>query len=126
VSGKSSRDKGKRGEREFAGLVNNYLGYQAFERNIGQTRSGGYDLITHLPVAIEVKRQERINLTGWIKQAMQQAEDECLVPCVAWRRNTEGWRVAVIMTVSEFSEYVSEWADEVEGKPLYEKGDAGD
>jgi hypothetical protein len=43
VSGKSSRDKGKRGEREFAGLVNNYLGYQAFERNIGQTRAAGAD-----------------------------------------------------------------------------------
>jgi hypothetical protein len=43
MGGKSSRDKGARGEREFAELLSNELG-QVVKRKLGQARDGGDDI----------------------------------------------------------------------------------
>ena len=41
----NSRVKGKVGEREVKNLLNEALGYEAFKRNVMQSREGGCDRV---------------------------------------------------------------------------------
>jgi hypothetical protein len=106
----NSRRKGKAGENEFAGLVRDHLGVRLC-RNLDQTRDGGRDLLVAAdeegPVAdalqllaIEVKRRQRATqhlLERWWAQALQQAEADDLVPCLAYREDRQPWRVVLPM-----------------------------
>lgn len=86
---KMSRDKGKRGEREVAGL----LRCHGFDSRRGVQYQGGPDSpdVVGLPgFHIEVKRTERLS----IYPAMDQAADECKageVPVVFHRTNGSYW-----------------------------------
>lgn len=99
MSGRKSRDKGARGEREFAAKLRE-LGFDA-ER--GAQRSGSPDspdVKSSLKWAhFEVKRRESLSLYP----AMQQAVEECgdKVPVVAHRRNRKEW--LVIMHLEDFA-----------------------
>jgi Holliday junction resolvase-like predicted endonuclease len=106
VSGLRSRRKGKVGEREVANLLNEALGYEAFKRNIMQSRQGGCDLDTELPVAIEVKRQQKLQVGAAVKQARQQGRDINKTPVLMYRANHEDWFVLVDMSVAELVEYI--------------------
>ena len=96
--GKASRDKGKRGERELAHVLNEY-GYKARR---GVQYSGGPDSpdVVGLPgIHIEVKRTEKLNLEA----AMQQARDDSDVfelPAVFHRKNNKPW--IVIMDLDDW------------------------
>lgn len=70
--GKMQRNKGASGEREVLALLSERLGIK-LERNLSQTRSGGADCIQLGRIRLEVKRQERLNISGWWKQAEEQA-----------------------------------------------------
>ena len=88
----NSRNKGKRGELEWAKEII-AAGYEARR---GQQFSGNPDspdVVTNLPYHFEVKRVERLNIT----QAMKQAEGECgdKPPIVAHRKNGEQWMVTM-------------------------------
>lgn len=87
--GKPSRDKGGRGEREVAAIFQAH-GFDC-ERvpNSGALRIKG-DLYGTLPVHVEVKRQERIQLPAWLRQAAEEAP-EGFPPLVAFRQNGEQW-----------------------------------
>lgn len=98
----NGKDKGKRGEREFFNLMNELFGYPAFQRNLQQTRGGGEDGDTDLPVAVEVKRQERLAFPAAIKQTKEQAAKSGKIPVLAHRRNKEDWSVHVILTPQQF------------------------
>lgn len=104
MSGRSSRTKGAAAEREFFHLLNDLHGSEVFRRNISQTRAGGCDNDGHLPVAVEVKRQETLALPAWIRQAREQAGPGQL-PVLAWRQSRTPWQVAVLMTPEQFVEY---------------------
>jgi Holliday junction resolvase len=86
----NSRQKGARGEREFAENLRS-LGFDARR---GQQFSGSPDspdVITNIPgVHFEVKRVERGSLYAWLAQAQKDA-GAGQIPVVAHRRNNGGW-----------------------------------
>jgi hypothetical protein len=102
----NSRTKGKVGEREVKNLLNAALGYEAFKRNVMQSREGGCDLESDLPVAIEVKRQQNVQLNQFVAQAREQGRAINKTPVLFYRRNGEPWSVLVDMTTDEFVEYL--------------------
>lgn len=86
---KMSREKGKRGEREFAELLREH----GFEARRGQQFAGGPDspdIITDCPCHFEVKRTENFS-PSYIDQAERDA-DPRLQPVVVWKRNNAPWR----------------------------------
>jgi hypothetical protein len=89
VSGRRSRSKGERGEREVARIL-------VRRRNAQQADGlGGGDIIECLPgYRIEVKRQETLKVNEWVRQAEAEARDG-EVPVVIFRRNHQPWRAIV-------------------------------
>jgi Holliday junction resolvase len=86
----NSRQKGARGEREFA----ENLRALGFDARRGQQFSGSPDspdVVTNIPgVHFEVKRVERGSLYAWLAQAQKDA-GAGQIPVVAHRRNNGGW-----------------------------------
>jgi len=101
----NSRDKGARGEREFAGLCRE-LGYSQVRR--GQQFSGleGEDCVGLPGIHIEVKRVQALN----IQKAMDQSKRDAKVkqfPIVAHRKNDCEWLIT--MPAFEWFEIYREW-----------------
>jgi Holliday junction resolvase len=92
MAGRASRTKGAAAEREIAKLLRNELGF-CIERNLDQTRSGGYDLLGIPGWALEIKRHERPSLATWWLQAIAQAEAAQLKPALAWRQSRKPWAI---------------------------------
>ena len=89
--GKKSRDKGKRGERELAGILRDY----GFDARRGVQYCGGADSpdVMGLPgVHIEVKRTESLRLYDALAQSKADAAEEEM-PVVIHRRNDCEWVV---------------------------------
>ena len=108
--GKSSRDKGKRGEREWA-LVCREHGYQARRTAQNCGSSGDAADVTGLPgIHIEVKRVERLNLEDAMAQAVRDSAGTGRLPIVAHRRSHCGWLVT--MRAEDWFELYGGWADE--------------
>ena len=125
VSGKGARRKGIRGEIEFFAVLNKFLPERLrIERELSQTRDGGADGKS-AGVVIEVKRQERLNLPQWVKQAREAAENSRplenrgplenryalenstgVTPVVAYRQNGEPWRCLVEMSPLQLAVYM--------------------
>lgn len=91
--GKTSREKGKRGEREFAALCRKH-GFNEARR--GQQFNGieGKDVVGLPGFHVEVKRVERLNLSAAMDQAQEDAA-EGEIPIVAHRKNREPWRITI-------------------------------
>jgi hypothetical protein len=99
--GKMQRNKGANGEREVLALLGERLGMK-LERNLSQTRNGGADCVELGRIRLEVKRQERLNITAWWKQAEEQSlllvtnvtnnnKGERLIPALAYRQSRKPW-----------------------------------
>lgn len=91
--GKMSRQKGKRGEREFAAFLQTF----GIEARRGVQYHGGPespDVVSSLPIHWEVKRVERLDLHGSMRQAIDEAAPGKM-PVVAHRRNNGEW-IAVL------------------------------
>ena len=117
--GKTSRDKGKRGERELAARLR-YFGYDAKR---GVQYKGGEDSpdVIGLPgIHIECKRTERLDIYG----ALAQSKGDCGkdMPVVMHRKNNCEW--VVIQPLDDWmalfgaweierSEFEKEYTDEV-------------
>jgi Holliday junction resolvase len=94
--GKPSRDKGKRGEREFAGE----LRHKGYDAHRGQQYHGGADSpdVVGLPgIHIEVKRTEKLRLWDAVAQAVRDAAKKMLMPIVAHRKNGKPWVVILLL-----------------------------
>lgn len=94
--GGMSRAKGKRGERECAAALNLALGAGTDARR-GVQFQGGHDspdVRLALPLHIEVKRVEALNLYAAMDQAKADAP-EGVPPIVCHRRNGRAW-VAIV------------------------------
>jgi hypothetical protein len=87
----NSRTKGRTAETELAKILFDHLGIK-LERNLNQTRAGGYDLEGLEEWAIEVKRQETLQLNAWWNQATNQAEQAERIPVLAYRQSRKPWR----------------------------------
>ena len=91
----NSRQKGKRGEREWAAWLREHMGCEHARR--GQQYNGaegedvldGFDVLHH-----EVKRVERLNIYEAMRQSIRDAKPG-RVPIVAHRRNGDQWLVTI-------------------------------
>lgn len=101
--GKMSREKGKAGEREFAGLCRAH-GYDA-RRGRQFNGLGGEDVVGLPGVHVEVKRVERLDLYGAMAQSRHDAHGK--VPIVAHRRNRSEWLVT--LPAGDWFEMYREW-----------------
>jgi len=102
----NSKNKGGRGEREFAALCR-AEGYDNAHR--GQQFTGGIDSpdVKGLPgVHVEVKRVERLELHKAMQQSIRDCEEQA-IPIVAHRRNRDQWMIT--MLASDWFSLFREW-----------------
>lgn len=106
--GKASRDKGKRGEREWAAFCRGQ-GYDDCRRTAQYCgQSGDAADITGLPgIHNEVKRVERLDLYGAMAQAVRDSTGSGKLPIVAHRRNNCGWLVT--MRAEDWFDLYRDW-----------------
>ena len=102
--GASQRLKGANGEREFIRTLG-ALGIES-ERNLDQSRSGGFDvtsdILAEADVACEVKRTESLSFGSWFRKARTPG----ITTAVAHRANRNPWRVYVEMDLRQFRDYL--------------------
>ena len=101
-----ARQKGQDGEREVIKLLKECCGESAeMKRNLAQTREGGYDIVGFDWLAIEVKRQETLDVEAWWKQTLRQAGAE-KIPVLIYRQNRKGWNVMMWGKIGEMESRV--------------------
>ena len=92
--GRMSREKGKRGEREWAAVCREH-GYNCRRTSQYCGQTGDSSDVVGLPgIHQEVKRTERLDLYGAMAQAKHDAKQGTL-PMVALRRNDHRWLVVM-------------------------------
>ena len=99
MTGKASRDKGKRGELEIVHLLRDNLGI-AVNRNYKQTAQAQHGDIEQLVGGhvIEVKNcKATSNIKAWWQQACAAADKVGGIPCLAYKIERRGWRFVVPM-----------------------------
>jgi Holliday junction resolvase len=98
-----AKTKGANAEREVIGLLQPIVDKVTAERgmpkvvlkrNLEQTRSGGYDIVGLEYLAIEVKRQETLNVKAWWEQT-KAASGIGQEPILIYRQNQKKWRVVM-------------------------------
>ena len=88
-SGKGSREKGSRAERELAWIFTDH-GYD-FTRNIEGSRGQDTgDLDNDLGLYVEVRRRENQSIHKWLLEVADKKGDR--IGVLATRRNHEPWR----------------------------------
>lgn len=91
--GRSQREKGKRGERELAGLLREY-GYDCRRGQQYCGASGDADVVGLSGIHIECKRVEKLNLLDAVSQAVRDAA-KGLLPAVFHRKDRCEWLVTM-------------------------------
>lgn len=118
--GRKSKQKGARGEREVAAMLNSVIArlsqrYGVLHDKVQRTsymqaNKGGDDLCGVEWASIEVKRHEKIipsKLRDWWAQTCGQATRN-RVPILLYRRNHEPWRARVRVYGEQVIEYTEE------------------
>ena len=103
--GKTSREKGKRGERELASVLRSH-GYDTRRGQQYCGSNGAADVIGLPGLHIECKRVEKLNLADAMSQAIADARPG-EKPCVMHRRNNAPWLVTI--RLDDFMEIYREW-----------------
>ncbi|MGN8818581.1 hypothetical protein ACTNEN_09705 [Oribacterium sp. HCP28S3_H8] len=103
--GKSSRDKGKRGELELVNLIRDTWGYDVRRGKVFYHES---DMVGLDGIHPEIKRKERLN----VDDAMQQAVEEAAkrkdgLPTVFHRKDRGEWLVT--MKLSDWIDLYGAW-----------------
>lgn len=105
----NGRNKGKRGEHEAIRMLQSvveiayaHVGIEppVLERNLTQTRGGGYDIDGLDFLAIEVKRVEVLALNRWWGQCVRQT-GEGQTPFLMWRQNRKPWMAQTVVITDE-------------------------
>lgn len=97
----NSRAKGKSAEREVISLLSQMIPTLNLERNLEQTRDGGYDIKGLDGWAPEVKRYAQINqadVERFWKQAVEQSLNCMRKPVLFMRADRQDWVVVVRLT----------------------------
>lgn len=116
----NSRDKGARGEREAAEFARVHWGCVNARRAAQIGVTGGRDIERAIPgVHIEVKRAERTNIPGWMRQAVADTQPGG-IPAVWHRRNHSD---ALLTIRAADLRRLCECFAAIEGKPIYPAGD---
>ena len=103
--GRSQREKGKRGERELAGLLREY-GYDCRRGQQYCGTSGDADVVGLSGIHIECKRVEKLNLLDAVSQAVRDAA-KGLLPAVFHRKDRCEWLVT--MRLEDWIQIYREW-----------------
>lgn len=115
----NSSSKGKKGERELAGLLRSLWGIEARRSEQYCGKAGDADLQTSLErLHIECKRTERLSLY----KAMEQAKSDCKadqIPLVMHRPSRKPW--VVVVELEDLLDLVEYLFVEVVYKPEIEK-----
>ena len=91
----NSRDKGKRGELEWASFLRDH-GFPGARRTAQSCgRYGLADVDGVRGLHFEVKRRERGNTEEWLQQAERDSALTKNIPVVAHRRNREEWKITL-------------------------------
>jgi len=93
---KSQRNKGNAGERELFKLLSEELGF-VVRRNLSQTRGGGADCIEIKYWSVEVKRQEKLSLSSWWQQTLDQCSNK-EKPILFFRQSRYPWSAMIRLT----------------------------
>lgn len=96
---KSQRDKGANAEREVAAIFREH----GFTARRGQVFNHEPDVLTELPIHVEVKRQETLRINDWWKQS-ESATGEDEIPTVIFRQNRQSWKI--MLSLADFLELV--------------------
>lgn len=88
--GKSSRDKGQRGEREVAQRFRDY-GFAETERSGAEGQKNG-DL-AYVPDYTEIRFRETLNIPGWVRECAEKAGERNWA--LVFRRTREPWSVCI-------------------------------
>jgi hypothetical protein len=96
----NGKQKGKRGERDFAEFLESTLGdplkvKDIAERFYADVHGQGADNVTISGLAIEVKRQEILLVDKWWQQTCIQADKLNLVPVLVYRQNRKKWTACI-------------------------------
>jgi len=95
----NGKKKGEAGEREAAAYLTKILELdEKAERELGQARKGGADILGIGHFIFEVKRQEKLELRKWWRQvakAARNSENAFAIPVVIYRRNRQPWRILI-------------------------------
>lgn len=115
--GKLSREKGKRFERQLAGIFREY-GYPDARRTAQYCgKSGDAADVVGLPgIHVEAKHVEKMQLYNWMEQAKSDAAGTGEKPVVFHKRNNH--EILVTMQLETFFELYREWES---GKYLEER-----
>lgn len=100
--GGTSREKGKRGERECAALLRAH-GFDARRGQQFNGSDGSADVVGLPGFHVEVKRTESLRVYEAVRQAESDAR-EGEVPVVLHRRNRKGW--LAILRADDFLEMI--------------------
>lgn len=103
--GRTSREKGKRGERELAAALRDY-GYDCRRGQQYSGASGDADVVGLPGIHIECKRVERLDLQAAMRQAIEDARAEEM-PAVMHRKNGGEWQVT--MRLDDWIHLFAEW-----------------
>jgi len=102
-----SQRKGSNGEREVIKLLQPVVNRAyakagleppALERNLTQSRGGGYDIVGLEWLALEIKRQENLNISNWWVQCRVQCKKN-QVPVLMFRQNRTKWKVKMFIRI---------------------------
>jgi hypothetical protein len=105
----AQRNKGACGERELFNLLTDNLGF-VVKRNLSQTRGGGADGLDVPGFAIEVKRQEKLALSAWWHQTVEQAGPG-RTPILFYRQSRQPWRAVIDLSDLDPSTYTDPHID---------------
>jgi len=112
MSGAASRARGNRAELDVCHALQRY-GYRAVtSRSVrGGTQAGG-DIITDFPAVLEVKDQAKLDLPGFWRQAVAQAEAEGDIPGLIVKRRgfadaEDWWYVSDLRTQIELIQSIA-------------------
>jgi Holliday junction resolvase len=102
----NARDKGKRGEREWAAVLRDRFGLKDARRGVQYSGSpDSPDVVGGFPgTHCEVKRVEKFAPCDWIEQAVRDAGIQ-EIPYVAHRQNGKPWLVT--LRVEDLAKFVS-------------------
>lgn len=115
MTGKASRDKGARGERELVAMIRDELGVICNRnyKQVAQAQHGDIEQIIG-GFLIEAKNCARIDLKAWWRQVRIAAEahPDKPLPCLAYKIARKGWRF--VIPNPEFWNNGTQWGRDVE------------
>jgi len=102
MSGAASRRKGNRWELDVCQLLIQH-GWQAVTSRAarGGTQAGA-DIITDAPIIVEAKNHKQMNLSGWLDQAVAQADDTAPAALFIKRRQKPSGDCYVVMRADDY------------------------